>query len=346
MGDESSSADETTTWDELMGPSPEQLKSMLRMDAEPPAPVVRSSSRSRGAPPPSQAFNNSSSSMSSSGSTTTSMTMMPDRWAQLEPEADQVHEATRQAVATARATSSRRSSGNTAARLDADGETMDNSNNSHRAGGSVSSGRSGRSSSMQFEDEADDEDESELEQEEQEQDDSLRIRQEALRMLEVADDQLADSSYSVYRTKSGGFMASANASPMMRNNKNQKRVPTALAGIATRASSISTRATASLSSSSSSRRLKNSTSGRLVAAKQRYRDDPNNNASSGEETGSLSSSRSMSKEQLTREDYEYGDERVVDVVGMEKRFASSRAGREQERHRNSTKTNKFLRLKE
>ena len=137
--------DESETWDELMGPNPDQLKNMLRMDdpVEPPAPVLRSSSRSRGAPPPSKAFS------------------MPDRWAQLEPEAEQVNEATRQAVATARG-AARHSS--RISQEDAYGGDMDNSNNSHRAG-SVSS------RSLHFEDEHE-EDESEVEAE----DDSLRIR--------------------------------------------------------------------------------------------------------------------------------------------------------------------------
>ena len=50
-----------------------------------------------------------------------------------------------------------------------------------------------------------------------------RIRQEALRMLEVADDHLADSSYSVYRTSTGGFSAAPRTA-------GEKRTPSALSG--------------------------------------------------------------------------------------------------------------------
>uniref|UniRef100_A0A7S2YP96 Calcineurin-like phosphoesterase domain-containing protein n=1 Tax=Entomoneis paludosa TaxID=265537 RepID=A0A7S2YP96_9STRA len=55
---------------------------------------------------------------------------------------------------------------------------------------------------------------------------SRRIRQEALRMLEVADDQLHDGAYSVYRTKTGGFAAEPKRDPV-----EQKRVPAALSGL-------------------------------------------------------------------------------------------------------------------
>lgn len=50
-----------------------------------------------------------------------------------------------------------------------------------------------------------------------------RIRQEALRMLEVADDHLADSSYSVYRTSTGGYTAAPRA-------PKEKHTPSALSG--------------------------------------------------------------------------------------------------------------------
>ena len=54
---------------------------------------------------------------------------------------------------------------------------------------------------------------------------SRRIRQEALRMLEVADDQLHDGAYSVYRTSTGGFAAEP------RKASEEKRVPSALSGL-------------------------------------------------------------------------------------------------------------------
>ena len=55
---------------------------------------------------------------------------------------------------------------------------------------------------------------------------SRRIRQEALRMLEVADDQLADSTYSVYRTSTGGFAATPKTDP-----PKQRRAPSAVSGL-------------------------------------------------------------------------------------------------------------------
>lgn len=83
---------------------------------------------------------------------------------------------------------------------------------------------------------------------------ATRIRQEALRMLEVADDR--NSAYSVHKTTTGGYQATAEGVPT------RKRVPAALSGLT------------------------------------RFRDDPTA--------------------------VEYGDDAVVDVVGMEQRFGAEK----------------------
>eukprot|EP00523_Entomoneis_sp_CCMP467_P010287 CAMPEP_0168739296 /NCGR_PEP_ID=MMETSP0724-20121128/11382_1 /TAXON_ID=265536 /ORGANISM="Amphiprora sp., Strain CCMP467" /LENGTH=612 /DNA_ID=CAMNT_0008786679 /DNA_START=63 /DNA_END=1901 /DNA_ORIENTATION=- len=56
---------------------------------------------------------------------------------------------------------------------------------------------------------------------------SRRIRQEALKMLEVSDDQLDEGAYSVYRTKTGGFTAEARKE----GGEPGKRLPAALSGM-------------------------------------------------------------------------------------------------------------------
>ncbi|KAL7570230.1 hypothetical protein ACA910_020655 [Epithemia clementina (nom. ined.)] len=80
---------------------------------------------------------------------------------------------------------------------------------------------SSRHSSMRFEDEEDDEDSYQSTE-------NTRIRQEALRMLEVADDQLTDSNYSVYRTSTGGFTA---APKSLSDINNKRRMPSAVSGL-------------------------------------------------------------------------------------------------------------------
>ena len=74
-------------------------------------------------------------------------------------------------------------------------------------------------------DDGDDEDEYEEDSVRSLPNDAYSIRQEALKMLEVADDQLSGSAYSVHRTVSGGFMATH------KTLGSQKRVPSALAGL-------------------------------------------------------------------------------------------------------------------
>jgi len=113
------------------------------------------------------------------------------------------------------------------------------------------------------------------------------IRQEALKVLEVADDQLAGSSYSVYRTKTGGFMASAAGSGT--SGGNNKRVPSALSGLkytATRTKSYN------------------------------YRDDPY--ATSDGDNG-------VASPNTVRDDCEYGDKEEV-LDHMERRRSESSSG--------------------
>lgn len=99
------------------------------------------------------------------------------------------------------------------------------------------------------------------------------IRQEALRMLEVAD---ADAHYSVHRTITGGF--AAHAKPL----GNQRRTKTALQGL------------------------------NFIANRKQQQPRYSNFSTTG-------SSRA------SREEYEYGDESVVDVIGLEARSASAAA---------------------
>lgn len=188
-------------WDELMGPSPEDLKSMLNKEEEPP--VRRGMSAT--APPPNM-FSNS-------------------RWNQ-EPSAEEINGANATAARAAAERAAYRES------LDASAEAI-----------GLKKGLAG-----------DDGEEGAM-------DESVgsgsRIREEALRMLEVADDQ----HYAVYRTSTGGFSAT-------HRKLGGKRVPAALAGLDFRTP--------------------------------------------------------LKTPDISREDAEYG-ENVVDLEGMEQRFASSRS---------------------
>lgn len=179
-------------WDELMGPSASDLKKMLSADPPPAAPATSAASRYSTPPmaPPVR---------SSSGAPppTAMFNTMPNRWTQYgEPAAAEQSAATARAVATAATKAALRES------LSASGAAL---------GGSAAR----RRSPLPIEDEESDEDVS----------DHANIRQEALKMLEVADDALSGSTYSVHRTISGGFQATAQ--PL----GNKKRTPTALAGL-------------------------------------------------------------------------------------------------------------------
>lgn len=108
-----------------------------------------------------------------------------------------------------------------------------------------------------------------------------QIRQEALMMLEVCDDQLSSSAYSVHRTVTGGYSASH------RSLGSQKRVPTALSGLSFAAAGKTKRAS--------------------------YFDNVNDMAQPSN---------------YARDDYEYGDEDLVDVIAMENRSSASRPATE------------------
>lgn len=261
---------EEEPWDELMGPPPEEVvKQAMNRREGGGAPPVRTSTAG-GAPPPSAAF-----------------AAMPDRWAQLDPPTAQenvpnsnVNEATAKGAYTQSVS---------------------------RGGGSMDPlPLTRRTSSLPIEDEEDEVYETPIEMDPSgarggtynsstdvayesdasgrstDRRDGQRIRQEALMMLEVADDQLSSSSYAVHRTISGGFSASH------KTLGRKKRVPAALAGL------------------------------KFTASRKPYRDDP-----CGETDGDL-----VLTSEGTREDYEYGDENVVDVVSMERRSSSSRPAAE------------------
>jgi hypothetical protein len=205
-------------WDELMGPSPEDLKRMLQ---EPPAvvtPVVKSPAALRSAssaPPPADMFSS-----------------LPGRWSQPDDN--------------------------------------DGANNASY----TSSTSARRGGSMAFAEEDDEEVilQRSLDIRSASSQDPVTIRQEALKVLEVAETH--DSPYAVYRTKTGGFTASP---------REKKRVPSALAGLNFTSTASSTRTSA------------------------RYRDDP-----------------TEQQQQPSQDDYEYGDENVVDVMSMERRSLPSR----------------------
>lgn len=113
------------------------------------------------------------------------------------------------------------------------------------------------------------------------------IRQEALRMLEVAD---ADEHYSVHRTITGGFTAQA------KSLGHQKRTKTALRGLHHLAA----------------RRPKINTHNHQ---QQPFFDDSGN----APEAAMSTTTRNM------RDGYDYQDESVVDVVGLEERSAFAAA---------------------
>jgi hypothetical protein len=224
-------------WDELMGPSAEDLKNMLR-EKEPPAavtPVKPAAAALRSpssAPPPADMFSS-----------------LPGRWSQHDD-----------APSMANNTSYASTANNTSY---ASSTSAASDVTSNRRGGAF----------------AEEDDEEEILQRSLEanmhstassqRDDPVAIRQEALKVLEVA--ELQDSPYTVHRTKTGGFTATV---------REKKRVPSALSGL---------NFTSSTRSSST-----------------RYRDDP------------------YQEQQPSQDDYEYGDENVVDVMAMERRSLPSR----------------------
>jgi hypothetical protein len=186
---------------------------------------------------------------------------MPDRWAQYgEPAAAEQTAATAQAVATASSNAALRES------LSASGAALSQPEPLVR-----------KRSSLPIEDE-DEVDEEPLKYD--------HIRQEALKMLEVVDDQLTNSNYSVHRTITGGFQASA------RPLSNQKRVPTALAGL--------------------------SFTGNRKNLARPYHDDPFS------ATESPPAQKPYRDKDTSREYGEYEEDDIVDVIGMANRTASSR----------------------
>lgn len=241
----------------MMGPPPFESKRSRAPPSAPsaasPAPVRRTGST--GAPPPSAAFRSGgSSALNASGAAVA----LPQRWSQHEPSDPESARATANAVymassAAANRESSRYSSGNA----------------------SIASSKSAfEDDDMQGEDpytkefeigsydSNEDVDEDIGKEYDKHKHDS--IRQEALRMLEVAD---ADEHYSVHRTITGGFAAEA------RSLGSKK--PRALSGLSFTATRNSN--------------------------KPRYSDFASANSTNNQD------------------DYEYGDQSVVDVIGMEQR---------------------------
>jgi hypothetical protein len=203
---------------------------------------------------------------------------MPDRWSQYgEPAAAEQTAATAQAVATAASSAALRES------VNASGSALSQPEPLVR-----------KRSSLPIEDEnesEEDEDEEPLNYDgSRHMHDADHIRQEALKMLEVADGQLSNSNYSVHRTSSGGFQASAR--PL---GGSQKRVPTALAGL--------------------------SFTGNRKNLTRPYHDDPFSANNDGPAT------QAAQKPYRDKERGEYGEyeeDDIVDVIGMANRTASSR----------------------
>jgi hypothetical protein len=194
---------------------------------------------------------------------------MPDRWSQYgEPAAAEQTAATVQAVATASSNAAYRAS------LSASGAALSQPEPLVR-----------KRSSLPIEDE-DEEDEEPLNYNGSRQvQDANQIRQEALKMMEVVDDQLTNSNYSVHRTITGGFQASAR--PM----SGQKRVPTALAGL--------------------------SFVGHRKNLARPYHDDPFSATESPP-------AQKPYRDKESSEYGEYDGDDIVDVIGMANRTASSR----------------------
>lgn len=199
-------------WDELMGPSRDDLRKMLSSGPPPTPPQAASSASSRFSTPPAPPMRAPPVKRSTPSSTPPPSSMfntMPDRWSQYgEPAAAEQSAATAQAVATASSNAALRES------LSASGAALNQPEPLVR-----------KRSTLPIEDE-DEEDEEPLNFNGCRQvHDADQIRQEALKMMEVVDDQLTNSNYSVHRTITGGFQASS------RPLSSQKRVPTALAGL-------------------------------------------------------------------------------------------------------------------
>jgi hypothetical protein len=144
--------------------------------------------------------------------------------------------------------------------------------------------------------------------------DAFSIRQEALKMLEVADDHLAGSPYSVHRTLSGGFMAThrmlsghpddgepGDLRAGSRGSGTGRRFPAALSGLAYTAPPPAA-----------------GSSGRFP-----YRDDPQY---AMEDNASTASYASSTRDHYAGGGYGRGDDEeedaVVDVIAMERRNAS------------------------
>jgi hypothetical protein len=205
---------------------------------------------------------------------------MPDRWSQYgEPAAAEQNAATAQAVATASSNAAlRESMSASAAALNKPIAFVK------------------KRSSLPIEDEEEDEEDVIVANDDYDDEplnydgsrlshDGDSIRQDALKMLEVADGHLTNSTFSVRRTTTGGFQATA--SPL----GNQKRVPSALAGL--------------------------SFVGNRKNLGRPYRDDPFSNTESP-----LAQKPYRDKESSEYGEYEEDD--IVDVVGMANRTASSR----------------------
>lgn len=201
-------------WDELSGPPPmggssDGLKEILSRgddvsEALPGSIPVRRTHSTGGASP------------------SNTFSKMPDRWAQYEQEADK-----ESAAATAQAKSALRDS------LVASWQEADKESAAVEVAQSKSALRESLVASAR--EVLDDDEDNLVTYEKPRPEEGERIRQDALKMLEVADGQLADSAYSVHKTISGGFIAE----PKTLGSK--KRVPTALKGISFNKSGSSNR---------------------------------------------------------------------------------------------------------
>ena len=214
-------------WDELMGPPPVGTNST---SAPPPqsAPPIRRAG-STGAPPPSMVFHHHRSSSTGSGRSSSSGAALPQRWSQHEPSGTEAANATANAVymassAAANRADQRHSSNSSVASRNSAFEDDDMQN---------AAARDPYIKEFEIGSSADEDDDEEAIGRDYDSQHHDSIRQEALRMLEVAE---ADPNYSVHRTITGGFAAQARSLGKAR--------PKALSGLsftATRISSSSQR---------------------------------------------------------------------------------------------------------
>lgn len=212
-------------WDEIMGPPPSVSLAPTTAHRTPPrdpppAPPIRVVTP--GAPPPAAMFRTSSNSTTSAVFTGLPQQQQQQHWSQQEADEEDSRAATTQAVYMASNAALSRTesvSGSSFADDDMAVTAVDPEDANGRYTQHFMAG-TGRSMDV-----SEDEDEKSVDSaigREYDSRDHDHIRQEALRMLEVAD---ADSHYSVHRTITGGFTAQP------KQIGNQRRTRTALQGL-------------------------------------------------------------------------------------------------------------------